>query len=222
MNQIKAVIFDMDGVLIDSEKFWKQAESEIFGSLGVNVSDEFTEFTKSMTTREVTQFWYERFPWSDLTHQSVEERVLQRVIELIKTENCEIKGISTFIRSLKKSGYKIALATNSPAIIIPVVLNKLEIHKYFDAVTSADEVSKGKPDPEIYLLTSKKLQINPSECFVIEDSCSGIIAAKSASMKVAAFTNNKKNNLQQATDYVIDDFTHRNIYNLFQSDPYLI
>lgn len=217
MDKVKAVIFDMDGVLIDSEKFWKQAESEVFGSLGVNISDEFTELTRSMTTREVTQFWYERFPWSDLTHQSVEEQVIQRVIELIKTENCEIKGIKTFITSLKKSGHKIGLATNSPAIIIPVVLNKLEIGQYFDAVTSADEVPRGKPHPEIYLLSAEKLQINPSECFVIEDSYSGIIAAKSASMKVAGFTNNKRNNLQQSTEYVIDDFTHRNIYNLFQN-----
>jgi len=123
MNQLKAVIFDMDGVLIDSEKFWKQAESEVFSSLSVNVLDEFTALTKSMTTKEVTQFWYERFPWSDLTLQAVEEQVVQRVIELIKTENCEIKGIKRFIESLHTSGFKIGLSTNSPTIIIPFLNN---------------------------------------------------------------------------------------------------
>lgn len=215
MDQVKAVIFDMDGVLIDSEKFWKQAESEVFTSLGVNLLDEFTALTQSMTTKEVTRFWYERFPWSGLTLQTVEEQVVQRVMELIKTENCEMKGIKAFIESLHKSGLKIGLATNSPAIIIPVVLNKLGLDHYFDAVTSADDVPKGKPDPEIYLLTANKLRINPSECIVIEDSFSGIIAAKSASMKVAAFTNNKKNSLQQATDYAIHDFAHTDFYDLF-------
>lgn len=215
MDQVKAVIFDMDGVLIDSEKFWKQAESEVFSSLGVKVLDEFTALTKSMTTKEVTRFWYKRFPWSGLTLQAVEEQVVRRVMELIKTENCEMKGIKTFIESLHGSGLKIGLATNSPAIIIPVVLNKLGIDNYFDAVTSADDVPKGKPDPEIYILTANKLQINPSECIVIEDSCSGILAAKSASMKVAAFTNNKKTILQQETDYVIHDFAHNDLPALF-------
>ncbi|MDF2934554.1 MAG: HAD-superfamily hydrolase, subfamily variant 3 [Chryseobacterium sp.] len=215
MDQVKAVIFDMDGVLIDSEKFWKQAESEVFSSLGVKVLDEFTALTKSMTTKEVTRFWYKRFPWSGLTLQAVEEQVVRRVMELIKTENCEMKGIKTFIESLHGSGFKIGLATNSPSIIIPVVLNKLGIAHYFNAVTSADDVPKGKPDPEIYLLTANKLQIDPSECIVIEDSCSGIIAAKSASMKVVAFTNNKKNSLKQATDYVIHDFAHKDLYGLF-------
>ncbi len=100
MDQVKAVIFDMDGVLIDSEKFWKQAESEVFSSLGVNVLDEFTALTKSMTTKEVARFWYKRFPWSDLTLQAVEEQVVQRVIELIKTENCEMLGIKAFLESL--------------------------------------------------------------------------------------------------------------------------
>lgn len=215
MNQLKAVIFDMDGVLIESEKLWKQAESEVFTSLGVNLLDEFTALTESMTTKEATQFWHDRFPWSDLTLQAVEEQVVQRVMELIKTENCEIQGIKTFIKFLHGSGLKIGLATNSPSIIIPLVLNKLGIEHYFDTVTSADDVPKGKPDPEIYLKTANKLQINPYECIVIEDSCSGIIAAKSASMKVVAFTNNKKNTLLQITDYVIHDFTHKDLYDLF-------
>lgn len=208
MDQVKAVIFDMDGVLIDSEKFWKQAESEVFSSLDVNVLDEFTALTKSMTTKEVTRFWYKRFPWSGLTLHAVEEKVVCRVMELIKTENCEMKGIKTFIESLHGSGFKIGLATNSPSIIIPVVLNKLGIAHYFNAVTSADEVSRGKPDPAVYELTANKLQVDPTLCIAIEDSYSGILAAKSAGMKTAAYI--MKNTFVYEADLIMNAFNDEN------------
>jgi len=208
MDQVKAVIFDMDGVLIDSEKFWKQAESEVFSSLGVKVLDEFTALTKSMTTKEVTRFWYKRFPWSGLTLQAVEEQVVRRVMELIKTENCEMKGIKTFIESLHGSGFKIGLATNSPSIIIPVVLNKLGIAHYFSAVTSADEVPRGKPDPAVYELTANKLQVDPTLCIAIEDSPSGILAAKSAGMKAAAYI--VKNTFVYEADLIMNAFNNQN------------
>lgn len=207
-KQIEAVIFDMDGVLIDSEKFWKQAESEVFGALGVMLSNELTELTKSMTTKEVTLFWYRKFPWKDFSHQEVEDQVVERVIELIKDHGSEIKGVKMFLQSLKRSGFKIGLATNSPARIIPVILQKLQIGDYFDTVTSADEVTHGKPDPKIDLLTADKLQIRPELCMAIEDSCSGMMAAKKAGMKVAAFTNNRKNKFQDQdiADITFDSF----------------
>ncbi|MCY0977299.1 hexitol phosphatase HxpB [Chryseobacterium wangxinyae] len=208
MDQVKAVIFDMDGVLIDSEKFWKQAESEVFSSLGVNVLDEFTALTKSMTTKEVTRFWYKRFPWLGLTLNAVEEKVVRRVMELIKTENCEMKGIKTFIESLHGLGFKIGLATNSPSIIIPVVLNKLGIAHYFNAVTSAEEVPRGKPDPAVYELTANKLQVDPKLCIAIEDSYSGILAAKSAGMKTAAYI--MKNTFVYEADLIMNAFNNEN------------
>ena len=114
----KAIIFDMDGVLIDSEKFWKQAENEIFTSLGVEVTDEYSKLTKSMTTSEVTKFWYDKYPWKNIALKAVEEMVVLRVIELIKTEDCQIKGVKPFIEKLKTKKYKIGLATNSPDKII--------------------------------------------------------------------------------------------------------
>lgn len=122
MNNSKAIIFDMDGVLVDSESYWKQAEFEVFTSLGVVVSDELTNQTKAMTTLEVTRFWFERFPWDDLSLEVVEQLVVSRVIALIETEDCLIKGVKSFVEKLKDKNYKIGLATNSPERIIPVVL----------------------------------------------------------------------------------------------------
>lgn len=114
MKNNKAFIFDMDGVLVDSEGYWKQAEFEVFTSLGVKVTEDQAKLTKSMTTFEVTQFWYEKFPWDNVDLEVVEQLVVSRVIALIETEDCMIKGVKTFIEKLKVKEYKIGLATNSP------------------------------------------------------------------------------------------------------------
>lgn len=150
MTTKKAIIFDMDGVIIDSEKYWKQAEYEVFTSLGVKVTNEDSEMTKSMTTSEVTKFWYGKCPWENKDLNIVEQMVVSRVIEFIETEDCQINGVKSFIEKLKTNNYKIGLATNSPHRIIPVVLNKLGISHLFDSVISAEFEEKGKPDPAIY------------------------------------------------------------------------
>jgi len=207
----KAIIFDMDGVLIDSEGFWKQAENEVFTALGVKVTDEHSIITKSMTTTEVTKFWYDKYPWRNKDLKLVEEMVISRVIELIKTENCQIKGVKPFIEKLKTKKYKIGLATNSPNKIIPVVLNKLDILNLFDSILSAEFEIKGKPDPAIYFKAAKKLGIRPENCIVIEDSYSGMLAAKNARMKVVAFTNGNRECDFEIADYKIENFNDKKI-----------
>lgn len=211
MKKKKAVIFDMDGVIIDSERLWKQAENEVFTSLGVKVTDEYSEITKSMTTSEVTEFWYDKFPWKNKDSKNVEELVISRVINLIETEECFIKGVKPFIEKLKSKHYKIGLATNSPNRIIPTVLKKLDISNLFDAISSAQFEKKGKPDPAIYYTTAKKLNIEPEDCFVIEDSYSGMLSAKKAGMTVFAFTNGNKQIDYKIADYKINSFEDEQI-----------
>lgn len=202
----KAVIFDMDGVIIDTEMIWKQAEKEVFSSLGAKVIEEHSKETQSMTTSEVTEFWYKKFPWSNIGLKEVEQMVVSRVVELIESEECLINGVKTFIERLKSKNYKIGLATNSPFTIIPVVLERLEVAHLFDSVSSAEFEAKGKPDPAIYLTTAKKLTIEPKDCLVIEDSYSGMLAAKKAGMTVASFTNGNKKLHFEIADYKIDSF----------------
>lgn len=206
MKEQKAVIFDMDGVIVDSEKFWKIAEERVFTSLGVKVSDEHTEITKSMTTSEVTAYWFSLYPWQDKDLKEVEQMVVLMVIELIETEECEILGVKEFIEWLKAKGYKIGLATNSPSKIIPAVLNKFKILHLFDAVVSAEFESKGKPDPAIYLTAAAKLNVIANTCIAIEDSYSGILAAKNAGMRVVAFTNGRKDLDLGIVDHKLDYF----------------
>lgn len=202
----KAVIFDMDGVLVDSEKFWKQAEFEIFSALGVPVTDEWSVYTQSMTTKEVAEFWYHKYPWKDKSLHEAETSVIRRVMELIRNADCCIPGIQTFIELLKNRGLKIGLATNSPKMIIPAVLEKTNTAHLFDTISSADAESKGKPDPAIYLTSARKLKVNPKDCLVIEDSHSGIVAGKRAGMTVVEFTNECNSYLSEIADYTLHSF----------------
>ena len=202
----KAIIFDMDGVVVNSEHLWAQAEYEVFTALGVEVTHELAVITKSMTTIAVASFWYERFPWENTTLQEVEELVISRVIALIEAEHCEIAGIKLFLMQLKAKGYKIGLATNSPYRIIPAVLEKAGIADYFDTIASAEFEPHGKPHPGIYLSASKKLNIDPQYCIAIEDSYSGMLAAKTAGMKVVAFTNGGSAVDLSLADHIIDEY----------------
>lgn len=210
----RAVIFDMDGVIVDSEDFWKRAEKEVFTSLGVHVTEEHSALTKSMTTLEVTKFWFEKYPWQGTALNVVEQMVIDRVIDLINKEDCRIKGVKAFIENLKSNNFKIGLATNSPNKIIPAVLKKMEIGHLFDTVSSAEFEENGKPDPAIYLTTAAKLNIRVANCIAIEDSYSGMLAAKRAGMKVVAFTNGNSNIDFEIADFKIDHFDYFNIDTL--------
>ncbi|MDX6189398.1 hexitol phosphatase HxpB [Flavobacterium sp. Fl-318] len=206
-HKIKAVIFDMDGVLIDSEPLWQKAEFEVFSSLGVTVTKEMAEITRTMTTAEVAKFWYTKFPWTNTNLETTEQLVIEKVTELIKNEGLGISGIKTYIESLRLEGFKIGLATNSPYSIIPIVLEKLNLTPLFDSVSSSDDEENGKPDPAVYLTASRKLGVAPNDCIAIEDSYSGMRAAKSAGMRVAAFTNNTTNGVDTSlADCIIENF----------------
>ncbi|UZR99467.1 hexitol phosphatase HxpB [Chondrinema litorale] len=183
---IRAVIFDMDGIIIDSEPLWKKAEKLVFTSMGVNVTEEQAAVTASLTTREVTEYWFNNSPWQNTPLHEVENAVIDKVGELIATQGKPIDGIANTLEFFKQRKFKIGLATNSPYQLIPLVLEKVGITHYFDAITSSDEAPKGKPDPAVYLTTAHKLDIPPQFCLAFEDSGSGLRAAKRAGMKAVA------------------------------------
>lgn len=211
-----AIIFDMDGVIIDSERLWQEAEREVFTSLGVQMDKESCKQTQSMTTNEVTDFWYSKYPWTDQPLHEVEQKVINCVIDLIEAEHCEIPGAKGFLKKLKSHDFKIGLATNSPYKIVPRVLSKLELTHYFDVIVSAEFVKQGKPAPDVYLTACERLEEKAANCFVIEDSNSGIIAGKKAGMNVIAFTNNGKNNLT-GFDHIIHTYDDID-WNLFNEN----
>lgn len=202
----------MDGVLVDSERYWSQAEHEIFEELGVILSPENTSKTKSMTADQVIEFWYNLFPWQNVSFKEVEQRVVDRVIYLIKTTDCVIPNVKNFIENLKNKGYKLGLATNSPYRVIPEVLEKTETLNIFDVLSSAEFEINGKPHPDIYINTALKLGVNPENCIVIEDSYYGMQAAKAAGMQVWAFTAGNAHLKFDIADGYIHDFSEEVLF----------
>lgn len=184
---VEAVIFDMDGVIVDSEPFWKRAEKEVFTALGVRVTDKLSKQTQRMTTREVAQFWFDRDPWQGVTLQQSEDRVVDRVISLITEHDCIMPGFQDMVRQLKSKGVKIGLATNSPYRIIPAVLAKAGLESSFDVTVSAEFEEYGKPYPDVYLTALKQLEVKAAQAMAIEDSNSGIKAARRAGLNVIGF-----------------------------------
>ncbi|MFN3899361.1 MAG: HAD-IA family hydrolase [Alishewanella aestuarii] len=180
---IRTAIFDMDGLLIDSEPFWKEAEYVTFSSLGVVMDGSLTKLTQGMTTTEVTEFWYERNPWSFPPRKQVEQRVINTVISRIMSHGQALPGVIETLSFFKANGFKIGLATNSPRDVIPAVMAKLDIGHYFDVIVSSDEVSHGKPSPMVYQLALSKLDAKAHETIAFEDSETGAKAALQAGIK---------------------------------------
>jgi len=183
---LKAVIFDMDGLLIDSEPFWTKAERVVFSSVGVELSDSLCRKTASMTTREVTEFWYRHFPWEHRSIEDVENDVIDCVDELIRKHGQPMPGAWKIVDYFHGRSCRVGLATNSPHRLINTVLEKLDIAQYFHGISSSEQVQRGKPDPAVYLSTLQKLEVHPENCIAFEDSPSGVLAAKTAGIKTIA------------------------------------
>ena len=123
------------------------------------------------------------YPWPTKSMEEVENAVIDCVELYIREKGEPMPGVAEVLEFFHKEGFKIGLSTNSPSRLIPVVLGKLAISNYFDAVSSAEQVGQGKPQPNVYLSTVMKLQVRPSACIAFEDSVSGIMAAKAAGLK---------------------------------------
>lgn len=180
---MQAVIFDMDGLLIDSEPMWQQAEKMVFSALGVDVNTHDTIQTASMTPAKVTEFWFKKSPWVGHSLKSVENAVVDHVCQEIKTSGKAMPGVYALLASLKENSIKIGLATNAPRPVLSTVLTALNITEFFATTTSADEVVSGKPSPAIYQQTLAKLHCTASNAIAIEDSATGMQAAHNAGLK---------------------------------------
>jgi sugar-phosphatase len=182
---MKAVIFDMDGVIVDSEPLWRIAEREVFAGVGLELSDADCEKTMGMRTDEVAVYWYGRSPWRGPTPSEVEELIEGRMLTLIAERAEAMSGLQHAISSARAADLVLAIASSSTPVLIEAVLEKLGLGNTFTVIRSAME-EFGKPHPAVFLSTARLLGVNPDACVVIEDSVAGVRAARAAGMRVIA------------------------------------
>jgi sugar-phosphatase len=183
---MKAAIFDMDGLLIDSEPLWQEAEVNVFKSVGVPLTREMCRETMGVRLDAVVRHWYEKFPWRGESLEVVEARVLEEVSRLIVSRGKPMPGVRETIAMLSAAEYELAVASSSPLRLIHTALDTFELRESFSVLHSAEAEAEGKPNPAVYLSAMSRLGVDPCHCIAFEDSALGVHAAKSAGAWVIA------------------------------------
>lgn len=207
---MKAIIFDMDGVIINSEPLHFKIEKELLEELGGNISDEELQSFAGTTDYNMWSKFKEMFKLKPSVEELIEakkERFMKRIDEVELVDN-----FMDFMLSAYEEGYILAIASSNNRRIVNAVVEKFQLGKYMKFIISGEEVRKGKPDPEIFLTAAKKMGVEPEACLVIEDAENGVKAAKAAGMKCIGLKNmdSGKQDLSQA-DLVINNFNELNL-----------
>jgi mannitol-1-/sugar-/sorbitol-6-/2-deoxyglucose-6-phosphatase len=186
MDGVLAVVFDMDGVLVDSERFWQDAEIDVLGRLGVPLTRDMCRQTMGFRVDEAVAHWYTRYPWHGPSPAEVEQDVMAAVVHLIRTSGQPMPGVAAAIDYLTAEGVPLAVASSSFYAVIDAVLEVLGIADRFEVVHSAQDERLGKPHPDVYLTAARKLGVDPTRCVAVEDSVNGLRSAKAAGMTCVA------------------------------------
>jgi len=179
---LRALIFDMDGVLIDSEPFWHEAEMAGFAQAGLALTREDCLTTTGLRVDAMVDHWFARKPWTAPPPREIEAVIVRHVIALIGERGVRKPGVDRALAFAAQAGLRTALASSSPSVLIDAVLAKLGLRDRFEVIHSAEGEPYGKPHPGVYIHTAEKLGVRPEECIAIEDSPNGVVAAKAARM----------------------------------------
>jgi len=209
---IEAVIFDMDGLLINSEPFWQEAEVEIFKMAGISLTKAMCQQTMGLRIDEAINYWDKKQGLKNFTKKQVQEMIMDKVVEYVLQNGEPLDGVINCLEFFEEKNIPMAIASSSHYKIIQSVVKKLNITSYFDLIVSAQDTEYGKPHPGIFIETAKRLQISPENILVFEDSPNGVLAALSARMKVVAVPDKELKNKKEflAADLVIDSLNSWN------------
>lgn len=214
-----AVIFDMDGIIIDSEPLWRQSMIKVFADYGLKIDEEQCMTTKGMKIDDVIRKWNleKNLEWDSKIHE-IKQHIHTDLIHRIKEFGMPIDGtyeLLDFIR--KKLKLKTGLATSSDAELMYAVMDKLNLHPFMDVVIHPTHNIRPKPEPDLYLHCAIKLKVSPSACLAIEDSYFGILSAKKAGMKVIGIpeSNKEKEKFIPIADYILK--SHREVKLLLEN-----
>ncbi|AWP27334.1 HAD family phosphatase [Paenibacillus sp. Cedars] len=201
---IQAFIFDMDGVIIDSEPMHFDVDIQVMNYYGSAITHEQLEQYVGMTNPEMWAAVKEQHNLTPSVSEIIEYQLSNKIEMLTSSEMEPIDGIRELLAELKARNIPAAIASSSPPVFIKAVLRKFDLLDHFECVVSGEEVERGKPAPDVYLKAAELLGVKPQDCMVLEDARHGVAAAKAAGMKCIGFVNPNSGNqdLSQA-DYVV-------------------
>jgi len=179
---IKAIIFDMDGVMIDSEPIWFKVDNALIKKFGIPKDIDYRDKILGVTARVAIKTLRSLFDLKGATSEIIKTRF--KIVKKLFKERVKLNsGALQLFKNLRQKGYTLAVASSAPIDIINIILAKFKIKKYFKVVVAGHNLKRSKPYPDIFLKTAKKLKIKPENCLIIEDALSGEKAAKKAGMK---------------------------------------
>ena len=182
---IKAVLFDMDGLMVDTESLATEAFIHSAKKQGYDMTKEETLLVLGFTTKSIYEFWENYFKNSDVSGKQLVDDHYKYIEDILFTTGPrKMPYIEELLKYLKESNYKVAVASSSNMNHIINNMEKTGLKKYIDEFASGAEVENGKPAPDVFLLAAERLGVKPEECLVLEDSKAGVIAGSSAGAKV--------------------------------------
>lgn len=214
LEGIQAVIFDLDGTLIDSMWMWRQIDIDYLARHGHELPADLQDSIEGMSFSETAVYFKERFSLSD-SLEVIKADWNQMAYDIYVNEVPLKPGVLEFLQYLKRKGIKTGIATSNSRELLLAVLESLGITEYFDEVHTSCEVTRGKPAPDIYLLVAKTLGVTPEHCLVFEDIIQGIQAGKAAGMRVCAvkdaFSVKQEEEKRASADWLIDNFSELDV-----------
>jgi HAD superfamily hydrolase (TIGR01509 family) len=208
-EQIRAIIFDLDGVLADSEPTWDEIDAQLLGEYGVKYRGEYHREVLGVSYRGSVEFFKKTFKIKAPTDEMMKRRG-EIAADFFANKIGLFPQVKDVLEKLREMKLKLAVATSSVSASARPFLDRHLLMKYFEVVITGDEIERGKPHPDIYLSAAERLGVAPNECLVIEDSLSGVAAGKAAGMRVAAIPDRRfvdPRDYEDAADDVLVDLS---------------
>ncbi|MCY7360189.1 MAG: hexitol phosphatase HxpB [Rudanella sp.] len=185
---IQAAIFDMDGLLVDSEPHWREVEIGVFDTVGLHLTDEQCKLTTGLPTDAVVEYWFALHPWDESirTQDEIGVAIIAGAHEQIGRKAEPMPGALDILRFFHERGIPMAIASASPMHLIEVVIDRMGIRSMLTAWHSATLEAHNKPAPDVYLGAARKLGVEPGCCIAFEDSGNGLKSAHAAGMITVA------------------------------------
>lgn len=209
LKDIDAIIFDVDGTIADSMWMWRQIDIEYLGRFGIELPKDLQKNIEGMSFRETAVYFKNHFPIPDDIEKMMSDWN-EMAAHKYRYEIPLKKGVREFLNVCKKNNIAMGIATSNSVELLSYFLKAHELHSYFEVVITGSDGLRGKPAPDMYLEAAKRLSVKPEKCLVFEDIIPGILAGKSAGMRVCAvddlYSKDITDKKIEEADYFIESF----------------